>query len=280
MKGLIARFRMMSTAKKVEIFTATMLTLTIIVGVPVFAWLTTTTKVEVLTKIKEPEQLDIRAGNGEDVFNFDLRDIDFSKPDDVNGTKKSKYYVFSVNPGAIKFDYIIQVAHTTNIPLTYKLYSAKKTEGNTVSKILYHPILEPNNITYYEIVRDDIPDTYDNLLIYTLNSDDGTLTGRQLGQKGDEDGYYNQTYTDSSDTPEIYAIPVYQQTDVIKWEQNNPGELDYYVLELEWDDNPPPSAEDAADPESTYNRFKQWNTAINNKETDIVYISAAKATTA
>ena len=37
MKGLIARFRMLSTAKKVEIFTAAMLTLTIIVGVPVFA---------------------------------------------------------------------------------------------------------------------------------------------------------------------------------------------------------------------------------------------------
>ena len=45
------------------------------------------------------------------------------------------------------------------------------------------------------------------------------------------------------------------------------GDHDYFILQLDWDG--------AA---VTEGNFAQWNKAENNKETDIIYISASRTT--
>ncbi len=266
MKRLREGFRTMNTVKKIEAVAAVILTLAIIAGVPVLAWLTTSTKVEVLTKVKQPTNLDIRAGNYDPIINFDLRDIDIETPDHVDAVnnKASKYYVFSVSAGSYKIPYIIQVAHTTNIPFTYKLYKATRLDKSaSLENILYTVYHRLNESaaegTPYKIEGE-------NLLVNTLNGDSSQY-GRQLGLGSGY--YYGETYL-NTDTPQIYAVPVYHQTGTITWDENqlDIDEPDYYVLELEWDTGA------SAGPAG----FTQWNKAVNNKETDIIYISAAKAT--
>ena len=275
MKKLREGFTAMSTAKKIETAAAVILTLAIIVGVPVFAWLATTTEVEVLTKVRKPDNLDITAGNGDPIINFDLRDIDVKHPDTETETTASKYYVFSVSAGGYNIPYIIQIAHTTNIPFTYNLYRAKKLgENDSLQQILYTVYRRidggGDGETNYQIVGQ-------NLLTKTLNGDEANVStyGRLLGKNNDKDYYYQTTYitndpNDNNDTPQVYAIPLYHQTVTLQRpEEDSDGlfndDYDYYVLELTW--------KKTDDTEG----FKQWNIGSNNKETDIIYISAAVA---
>lgn len=270
MKKLLKGFVSLSAVKKLELVLATLFTLAAAVGAPALAWFSTGEQAEVLTKIKEPDHLDIRAGNYDPTINLDLRDIDVDKPDyEDNATHTaSKYYVFSVNAGDYKIPYIIQVAHTTNIPFTYKLHRALKVgsektalgEGYT-GYASYHPLDTPDEITYYAFQGTD-------LLTVTLNPDEDNRSryGRILGIKGGNNEYYDKTYL-STDTPQIYAVPLYHQTEKIMWSQHvgAPTDHDYYVLELQWDTN--------AD---SNHAFAAWNKASNNKETDVIYISAAQ----
>ena len=270
MKKLREGFRAMKTAKKVETIAALILTLAIIAGVPVLAWLATTTKVEVLTRIRKPDNLDIRAGNGDLIVNFHLRDIDVAHTEE-DALTESRYYVFSVNAGGNKARYYIQVAHTTNIPFTYKLYSATKQEDDdvkpgflsTVYRSLEQSTEEPGT-TYQFKTKDLLAEENKGI---TLNGDNSQY-GRQLGKNNDS--YYSKTYNQSDDDPQIYAIPVYHQTGVLARNDNdtNQDQYDYFVLELVWN----------TDEVSDEDPFKAWNEAKNNKETDIIYISAAKAT--
>lgn len=263
MRRIIEKFAALDLAKKIQLAAAVILTAAVLVGAPAFAWFSYNQTVELMVKIKEPENLDIRAGNFDEVINLDLRDIDIDAIKKEAGDGAAKYsakYVFSVSAGDYKIPYRIQVAHTTNIPFVYHLYraekggSAKPSSGNYAA---YHPIGEADNITYYTYGSED-------LLTHTLNEYNNESYGRAVANNGDT--YYNMTYGET-DAPQMYAVPLYQQTDTINWNRLE-GEHDYYVLVLEWDSTSKGAT-----------GFVNWNTAENNKETDIIYICAAKATT-
>lgn len=240
--------------QRIECVIAAIITFALIIAVPSYAWFSYSRQMETMTKVKAPASLDIRAGNKDAIENFELRDIDI---EDIK-TNGSKCYVFCVQTGSTEAHYDIQLAHTTNIPFTYSLYRADKVEDIQEGfDVDYTPLNDSTYHTYYkksELVSMEV-----------LNPDDDseniTRYGRTLAQKGD--GYYNITYDEADDEPEIYAIPLYSQAINLETRKED---YDFFILELSWNNV------------SSETEFDKWNQAVNNKETDIVYISASKHT--
>ncbi|MGN0593733.1 MAG: hypothetical protein ACI4I6_01125 [Hominimerdicola sp.] len=256
MKKLSKKFHKLNNTQKIEFVIASLLTLTLFIGFPVYAWFSHSNDLETMTKIKEPDNLDIRAGNFDQIVNFDLSDIDIEEMA-KNGT--SKCYVFSVSAGDYKINYDLQLAHTTNIPFKYTLWEATQVSADGTDIVQYHPLDDETDVTYYR--------KENKIELEALNADDenADLFGRTLAQSSGD--YYDTTY-DENDKPEIYAVPMYLKTTTPITPQNKESsdQHDYFILELEWDE---------AQAETG---FTKWNKAENNKETDIIYITAVRST--
>ena len=100
----------------------------------------------------------------------------------------------------------------------------------------------------------------------TLNGDTANNShyGRKIALNNDSDGgyyCYSKTY-DSGDTPQIYAVPLYSKTNTLTYEATD--DYDFFILEVVFN----------GDNDDTNHAFYKWNKAENNKETDIIYISA------
>lgn len=57
------RFSELNTGKKVQAIIASVFTVALLIALPVYAWFALGGKLEAFTKIKEPDNLDIRAGH-------------------------------------------------------------------------------------------------------------------------------------------------------------------------------------------------------------------------
>ena len=284
-KILREKFGVLPKAKKIQFVTASLLTLFLVITVPVYAWFSLTSGVETLTKIKAPTTLDIKSGHAYsvqylDLSNIDVTDIDTSK----NGHKD---YIFAVKAGSSTAAYDIQIAHTTNIPFTYTLYRASELgesdnaefdaeKSDYVSTFTYYDEGEKKNIIYYygyasnSAANETRVNTENDaiLTLKSLNADTASASayGRTIAENGDgNDGIYsNYTKYITSDQPEIYAVPLYSQhANITTW---NPDH-DYFILRISWNTGSDSSA------------FSEWNAAANNKETDMVYISAKASAT-
>ena len=88
-------------------------------------------------------------------------------------------------------------------------------------------------------------------------------SGREIAKKGD--AYYNRTYNNNDDA-EIYAVPKYLQSDTITPTDKGENAHDFFILKIEWDS------------EAAETNFTKWNKAENNKETDMIYITASRGT--
>lgn len=254
MKKIADNFHKLNKVQKIEFVFALLFSLLIVVGLPVYAWFNYTNNLETMTKVKEPDNLDIRAGNFDQIVNFELSNIDI---EDMAKNRTSQCYVFSVSAGDYKINYNLQLAHTTNIPFKYTLWKATQVQSDGEGIVQYHPLDDDTDITYY---RKD-----SKIELEALNADNGNVDnyGRTLAQASGT--YYNETYS-GDDKPEIYAVPMYLKTkNPITPENKGSDEHDYFILELEWDGK-----------ESATN-FTKWNKAENNKETDIIYISASRS---
>lgn len=263
-------FKKLSKTQKIEFTVSLILTVTLIIALPVYAWFANNKKLETITKIKEPGEIIIRAGKkpgateADSIVNFEMQDIDIESI----AEGKPQCFVFSVLPDEYNMGYKLQLAHTTNIPFTYTIYkaSAPDTTGMTNEQlaqlVIYHPRNDNSSITYYQ--KDGSA-----LSLTALNEDDGTAFGRTIAKQndvGDEYKCYSQTYA-AGDTPEIYAVPVYLQSETQRHSESASDSYDYYILELGWDES--------ANIDDDY-AFTDWNTGKNNKETDIIYITAAR----
>lgn len=279
------KFKMLNKRQKAEFIIASVLSVSFLIALPSYAWFASNKNLETITKIKQPGDIIIRAGKAIDpqeadpIVNFEMKDIDIEKIAD--GTPQR--FVFSVYPGVYRLNYNLQIAHTTNIPFTYKIYkaTAPDTTGWTQAQIdeltVYTPATAPENKTYYQITA------YNNnsveIPMDTLNEDTSSTYGKtaKTNDNGDNHKCYSQTYYidsntgdgDDSDTPDIYAIPIYMQTHEsitphsIESNDEDDG-YDYYILELGWEEND----------ENASSSYKAWNEAVNNEETDIIYITA------
>ncbi len=255
-KRLKNGFFELSTCKKVQAVIASVFTLVLLIAIPVYAWLAIGGKIEALTKIKKPDNLDIRAGHYDAVQYFNLNDIDIESI--ASGTPHR--VVFSVSAGEYKIPYQIQLAHTTNIPFKYKIYRA--TESTSVPNGEYVTyISEPlkdqgeTNYTFYYSMGDEITLT-------AKNPDPASTTnyGRQLAVGSGN--YYEDTY-DEGDSPEIYAVPIYEQSNIIPYVSGS--DHDYFILEISFDSTA-----------KAKEGFSDWNEATNKKETDMIYLTASR----
>lgn len=257
-KSAIKKFRTMSAVQRTEFIVALILTVGFLVAIQVYAWFSTNGSLETMTKIKEPGEIIIRAGKADPIVNFEMKDIDIEMIS--KGTPQK--FVFSVMPGDYNMNYDLQLAHTTNIPFEYKIYKAEATdisgmtEEEKANLAIYYPKDNKTDITYYKTNGNE-------LVLNALNYDNNDSYGREIANT--EDSCYSLTY-DTGDIPEIYAVPVYLQTQYpIIHPENATDPYDYFILELSWKEI---TNENSA--------FSEWNDAKNNKETDIIYITVSK----
>lgn len=276
--GLRKKFNDLSKGQKVQFIMASLLTIFLLITIPTFAWFSLSSGVETLTKIKAPTTLDIKAGHAYSVQYIDLSDIDVTDVDSNGDGHKD--YVFAVKAGSSSA-YDIQLAHTTNIPFTYTLYRASElgdsTElnsapsGNVVTFEYYDEVSQQTINYYYGYAsKDASTETRVNtaneaiLTLTDLNPDSASAAtfGRTIAENYDgTDGIYSgySKYSTGSDNPEIYAVPLYSKhTGITTWDSSG----DYFILRISWNTSNDNTA------------FAEWNAAANNKETDMIYISA------
>lgn len=264
MNKILQRFNKLNNVQKAEFVLASLFTLALIMGMPVFAWFSSVNKMETMTKVKEPENLDLRAGHYHSIINFELSDINIEEMG-KNGT--AEYRVFSVSAGDYKIPYILQLAHTTNIPFKYSIYHATEAATAGADTVPYKPLYKDpddpttDGKTYYYQIGDEVS-------LEPLNGDteNNEYYGRELGIKGNGNTYYRKTYDENNDSPEIYAVPVYLQSATITPTDKGENAHDYFILKIEWDQG------------TANTNFTKWNKAENNKETDIIYITASRST--
>lgn len=265
------KFNDLSRTKKAQIIAASLLSVILLIGVPTYAWFSYTSRIEALTRIKAPIILDIRSGHAYSIQHLDLSDIDVNNNVDANGNGY-KDYIFTVKAGN-SAAYDIQLAHTTNIPFTYTVYRASELGDSTRTATV--PSENVATFDYYGIkyyygyasstaASETRVTTADeaNLSLTDLNPDAASASayGRTIAENEDgaDEIYSKFTEYKNGDNPEIYAVPLYsQKSGVTKW---NP-EGDYFILRISWNISSDNSA------------FATWNTAVNNKETDVVYLA-------
>ena len=261
MNKVLQKFNKLNNIQKVEFVIASLLTLALMVGMPVFAWFSSANKMETMTKVKEPENLDIRAGRYHSIINFELSDINIAA---IEKNETAEYRVFSVSAGDYKIPYILQLAHTTNIPFKYSIYHATEVPTAGEDTVPYKPLYKDpddpttDGITYYYKIGEKV-----SLTPLNADSENKTYYGREIAKKGD--AYYNRTYNNNDDA-EIYAVPKYLQSDTITPTDKGENAHDFFILKIEWDS------------EADETNFTKWNKAENNKETDMIYITASRGT--
>jgi hypothetical protein len=213
------------------------------------AWFYFHRSLQTITEVNSPIKLYITAGNQEAIENLDLGDIDVE-----DGT--SKDYVFCVY-GSPADDYILQLAHTTNIPFTYKIYKATENGSGTASQ-------KTGCVSY----QSENKDKSGNRVYYYYEKADTPVSGSYLNLSNNDGKIADNTYHDASygsetgvksyDQVQKNAEPLYWQTSVsVTPDELSSGDFcHYYILEVSWDDA---------------------DKIENNKETDIVYLMAGQS---
>ena len=220
--------------KKRLLIAAVSLTVLLVMSIPVLAWFTNQRRLDTMAKIQSPTTLNIGAGNKEDSAYIDLGGID------VEGEETSKDFVFCVYSDTTKGNYKIQLAHTTNIAFTYKIYRASvfdENGGDVTGKITY---VDTKNKTHYYTKGNIVDGSY-------LNQDNTTGIANKTKHTETYDSY-GENYVQKN------AEPLYWQnnTSITPSNTEATGFVDYYILEVSW----------------------EKDKVENNKETDMVYLTA------
>lgn len=260
LKKLIEKVKKLSFAVNVQLFIAILCTM----AIPVFAWFAYQDRIETFSKIKEPPSINIASGGNDPAIYISLENIDVSK-------STEKYIVFSVEPGKYSA-YDIQLSHTTNIPFTYELYRVQEAESGTIEYIDHTRDVNVEESTLkYEIMTTAAKTTSGKVILTDINPDSKT-TGRILGNEDGLAAYNRQNYDMENDDVNQYVKPIYsvaRQIPQLNENEDGSSNRDYFAIKLSWIKG----ANNLTEQESDY-----WNYAYNNKETDIIYISAKQNT--
>lgn len=249
-KKWMNKFGNLSTSKKIQLISACLLSISIMVALPVYAWFTNVRQASTVAKINSPAKLSIKAGKAEDIVQFKLSGIDVGDDE----TAGSRDFVFCVEGEDIS-SYNLQLAHTTNIDFTYTLYKAHT---------------DPNGDAIYTDSEGHIQKYAKGFEFTTtygdyINKDTDGASGRKIGN----DEYTLKSY-DNDEQKQKFAEPLYWQTKSPIDANDNDNKipcneynslynvtddkkfLNFYVLNVSW----------AA------------GAVTNDKETDILYITA------
>ena len=227
--------------------------------VAVYAWFFYTRQLETLTWLKTPIQLDIRSGNTHDIAYLDMGSIDADTSD------CTVEYVFSVYGEPVDI-YSLQLAYTTNIPFYYDIYranlSSDSTKNEAGSKTVTFTYTE-NNQEYTENFSYNPNDT-PVISAKPLNKlEQGEIKTHQS---------HDLSYGDDKGENAVESSVVQSNAEPLYWlaRENNLNVLqpkhtgttssgngyfcDYFIIKVHWDQG----------------------TVINNKETDMVYLTASR----
>ena len=260
MKKLIETIKKLSFAVKVQLIIAILCTM----AVPAFAWFVYQDRIDTFSKIKEPPSINLASGGDDPALYISLENIDVSK-------STVKYIVFSVEPGKYSA-YDIQLSHTTNIPFTYELYRIQEDEYGMIEYIDHTRDVNAEETTIkYKIMTMPEGTAAWKVELKDINPDEKT-TGRTLGVENDLNKYNRKNYADT-DNVNQYVKPIYsvaRRIPQLNEKEDGSSARDYFAIKLTWTQG----ANNLTESNANY-----WNNAYNNKETDLIYISAMQNTT-
>ena len=216
----------------------------------IYGWLINDTHVDAIAKTSNPTAIFIGSGYQEDIMYLDLSGIDVNIADtyqENNVTYFYKDYVFCIK-GMNVDTYKLQLAYTTNNQFIYEIYPAYESnnsnETNVKGKVVYTTHTTPIANKYYYVANS----TNKLPLVAGYLNVDGNASGT-VGKTNDS--YYRQTYGTYSYV-QTNAVPVYWQSGLLEGSTLDTSEFcNYYFLRISWSGD-----------------------KTNNKETDIIYITA------
>lgn len=261
LKKMIDKVNKLSLSVKIQLVIAILCTM----AIPVYAWFAYQDRIEALSKVKEPPSINLASGGEDPALYITLENID------VNTTNHEKYVVFSVEPGKYSA-YDIQLTHTTNIPFTYELYRVRQDNENGTIEYTDHSIDVNGGKTElkYSIMTTAAGTTNGKVTLTDINQNDDS-PNRILGDENKLETYKRRNYNTGTDEVNQYVEPIYsvaRRIPQLPVGDDGSSDRDYYAIKITWQVNPNIGVDDA----------NYWNYAFNNKETDIIYISAKQNT--
>ena len=232
-----------------------------------YAWFFRQRQLETLTWIKTPVVLDIGSGNHHDIKYLDMGSIDAE-----NTTDNERLYVFCVYGQPVD-TYSLQLAYTTNIPFYYDVYRAKLLP-DTTAQAGDDSKNETVEFTYTYIDEKEGVKTETERFQYNTKSTP-VISAKPLYAMGSDEisahQSHNLSYGDDKGEKAVEPQKVQSNAEPLYWlaQENglsmlNPENIyasngisyfcDYFVIKVHWKDN----------------------TAKNNKETDMVYLTASR----
>lgn len=192
--------------QKRQLILALVLTAVLAVVLGTLAWLSYNRGLQTVTQVHMPQ---LTLLGGADSIPIDLGEIFIDKE---NGFRD---YMFSVKSRTDNTKYYLQLAHTTNIPLTYTIYPAERKDtqpnGNYVQE----------GDVYFSY-SDPLPGAYLNL---NLNADTKLANGDK----------HEETYGTYSNVQKN-AEPLYWRSSLDNPLQINQSERKYFVLKVSWEE--------------------------------------------
>ena len=286
MKKIFDKFDMLPKKKKLALVTAVVMTLSLIITIPAYAWFNEQKKAAELYKVEFPNALYLNAAHREDRMFFNMNAISPYKTDPVTGglahdddgkviPVTSQQYVFSVS-GKNTTKYRLQLAHTNNNQSTYTIYPAaeyadeSEVPDGTDPELVVQYKLNANSRNENELgsINNDTYDENDNTTVkYYVRSTSPVSTTDSHGYQNnqtdnpmkakDNDNYYAENYPNNMTNVEADDIPSYWLSDEISVvSDSNKKFCHYYVLEVTWNNRASMSFEE--------------------KETDMVYLTAER----
>lgn len=267
--------------------TAAVLLAAIIFSVSVNAWFYYGKYIAGITEIADPTVIFIKSGGTEEIYYLNLGGIDVENEGKPKGNQKYMDFVFCVRGSNLE-KFRLQLAHTTNNQFEYEIYPAlSKSEIIEIMGTIPEEAGNPDviyemhtNISYVDNQGNNINlAPHEKVEFYigqkNKNSDEinfnvDHIDGSYLNKNEnadeilalDSDVYHAQTYTPQvpENSPiyterDKYAIPLYWQASDLE-----PGNItgiftNFYILRVLWS-----------------------TSSLNDKETDIIYISAKNTT--
>ena len=219
-----------------------------------YAWFSHQKKIAELQKVKEPNQLFISAAYAEDVIYFTIPKIDVS--DTTKPTKE--IYPFAV-AGEYVNEFTLQLAHTTNVPFTYKIYEANINTSAVQNSVEYK--VGEKWTEFATLTFDQRTHPAGTMLYLTRGTE---VQGQYLnetspGSKLASNKYHEETFGEySQNYVQDNAEPLYWQKSGITSvpDSSSWGAKPFFktfVLEIDW---------------------TNVTDEYNKKETDVIYISA------
>lgn len=287
MKKICEKFDKLPLKRRMALVTAVVLTITLMISIPAYAWFNNQKKAAEMFKVKYPNSLYINAAHREDTMYFNLNTIDVNEK--VSNTPVTeKYYVFSVS-GSNTQRFYMQMAHTNNNYFTYEIFEASQyryedstsaPEGTPSSEIIPSGTAS-ERIVEYQTHTSSHNEVGDLVITGDPNNDEASIPlyyvrGAQVTMDYKNPGA-SDPLADSTKTNKYYEENYKSNSTTLE-------NVDIHDVASYWLSHEPISAGDNINKENFCKYFilkvtwpNRTNKSIEKKETDMLYLSVERA---